>query len=102
MFYKKIGTHRGAPKGACTLWVMLYRGRINIYKPGREVSEEINLLALWSWTSSLPNCEKVNLLFKSLSFVVFYYGSPSTAIQKGIQNGKEDINLPLFTDDVIL
>ena len=36
------------------------RGKMAIYKPRREASEEPTLMTPGSWTSSLQNCEKIN------------------------------------------
>ena len=47
------GVHRSK-----TTWV--HNEKMAICKPRRENAEETTPLALWSWTSGLQNCEKIN------------------------------------------
>lgn len=44
-----------------------HKGEAAICKPRRKVSEKSTLLAPWSWTSSLRNCEQMTLCYFSCS-----------------------------------
>ena len=56
--------------------------RGSLASQGEKPQKEQNHATLWSWTSSLWNCEKINFCCLNYpEFVVFCYGSPSKLIQ---------------------
>lgn len=46
----------------------------------RKLPQQPSLLVLWSWSCSLPNCEKINFCCWSRQSVVFSYDSPGWLI----------------------
>ena len=63
-------THRGK-----TLWG--HREKVMLTSQREMPQKKPALLTAWSWTSSVQNCEKINVCCWSLGSVVLPHGSPS-------------------------